>query len=211
VILYLIRHGETAYNRDGVSLGRKDVGLTPFGERQAAAVARALAKQPLDHILSSPLARALATASALGSARGVKPEVRNELIELDAGEAEGLTFPELRERFAVFLSEWAGPNGHEAVMPGGESICDLDRRLGPFIEEVRHASATAVAVVSHNFVLRVLACRLMGLGAASFRNVVFDVASISAFAIDPGRVVVLKLNDVCHLDVLNLDQGGRTV
>jgi len=211
VNLYLVRHGETAYNRDGVALGREDVPLTAFGERQAAAVADALVDQPMDRIYTSPLQRALATAAALARGRDVQPEVRPELIELDAGDAEGLTFPELRARFGGFLSEWAGPQGHEAVMPGGESIRDLDRRIEPFVEELRRAEAGAAAVVSHNFVLRVLACRLMGLDAASFRSLVFDVASISAFSINPGRVVVLRLNDVCHLHTLNLDRDGRTV
>ncbi len=211
MILYLVRHGETAYNRDGVSLGRKDVPLTELGERQAAAAARALADKPLARIYSSPLARAVATASALARGRDTRLDVRQELIELDAGDAEGLTMPALRERFGVFLSLWAGPNGHEIPMPGGESIRDLERRIEPFVGELRRAEAGTGAVVSHNFVLRVLACRLMGLDAASFRSVVFDVASISAFSIDPGRVAVLRLNDVCHLHALNLDREGRTV
>ncbi len=211
MILYLVRHGETAYNRDGVSLGREDAPLTVLGESQAADIAHALADQPLDRMYVSPLERAMATAAAIARGREAKLEVRNELVELDAGDAEGLTFPELRERFGPFLSEWAGPSGHEAAMPGGESIRDLDRRLEPFVEELRQAEVGASAVVSHNFVLRVLACRLMGLDVASFRNVVFDVASISAFSINTGRVVVLRLNDICHLHALNLDPDGRTV
>lgn len=209
--LYLIRHGQTAHNRDGVSLGREDAPLTDLGHQQAAAVAASLAGEPLDHIWCSPLARARDTAGALAAGRDLEPEVRQELIELDAGEAEGLTFPELRERFGAFLQEWVGPQGHQAVMPGGESITDLDQRLAPVIAELRSATFRGVAVVSHNFVLRVLACRLLGLDAASFRSLSFDVASISAFVTEPRRVVVVRLNDTCHLHALNLDHAGRTV
>ncbi len=209
--LYLVRHGQTAHNRDGVSLGRADVPLTLVGEQQAAAVAAVLAARPLAVVYTSPLQRAGVTALAIAGEHGLEPVVRPELAELDAGEAEGLTFQELRERFGPFLAEWVGPRGHEAVMPGGESICDLEARLLPFVAELLEQREGDIAVVSHNFVLRVLACRLMGLDAAAFRSVAFDVASISSFAFNGRRVVVERLNDTCHLDSLNLDHDGRSV
>lgn len=209
--LYLVRHGQTAHNRDGVSLGREDVALTPLGEQQAAAAGEALASAPLARVYTSPLQRARETAAAIGRRHALEPAIRSGLIELDAGEAEGLTFPELRARFGPFLEQWMGPEGHEAVMPGGESIRDLERRLLPLIPELLDPAAGDVAVVSHNFVLRVLACRLMGLDAAAFRSVTVDVASISSFAVDGKRVVVKGLNDTCHLGALNLDRHGRSV
>ena len=211
MILYLVRHGQTAHNRDGVSLGRADVPLSPLGELQAAAVARTLAGHRLDRVFASPLDRAMRTASALAAERHLPIEVRPELIELDAGDAEGLTFPELRDRFGDFLREWAGPHGHEAVMPGGESMADLDRRLTPLVDDLHGMAHEAIAVVSHNFVLRVLFCRLIGLSVASFRTMSFDVASISALALERDRVAVVRLNDCCHLDALNLDPGGGSV
>ncbi|KAA0239212.1 histidine phosphatase family protein [bacterium] len=209
--LYLVRHGQTAHNRDGVSLGRQDVPLTPLGEQQAAAVASALAPARPVRIYASPLRRAFDTAAAIAHGHGLEPIVRSELIELDAGEAEGLTFPELRERFGPFLAEWVGPLGHQAVMPGGESISRLEQRLLPIIPELLDPAAGDAAVVSHNFVLRVLVCRLMGLDAAAFRSVAVDVASISTFLVNGDRVVMDRLNDTCHLNSLNLDRDGRSV
>lgn len=206
-----MRHGQTAHNRDGVSLGRADVPLTLVGEQQAAAVSAVLAARPLAVVYTSPLQRAGATALAIAGEHGLEPVVRPELVELDAGDAEGLTFQELRERFGPFLAEWVGPQGHEAVMPGGESIGDLEARLLPFVAELLEQREGDIAVVSHNFVLRVLACRLMGLDAAAFRSVAFDVASISSFAFNGRRLVVERLNDTCHLDSLNLDHDGRSV
>ncbi len=209
--LYLVRHGQTAHNRDGVSLGRADVPLTPLGEQQATAVAATLVAKPLAMVYTSPLQRARDTALAIAGEHGLEPVVRPELVELDAGDAEGLTFQELREQFGPFLAEWVGPQGHEAVMPGGESIRDLESRLFPFVAELLEPGNRDIAVVSHNFVLRVLACRLMGLDAAAFRSVAFDVASISSFAFNGRRVVVERLNDTCHLGSLNLDHDGRSV
>jgi probable phosphoglycerate mutase len=98
VTIYLVRHGQTASNRDSLGLGRDDLPLTRLGERQAAALATRMKDVPLERILSSPLGRAHQTALALAAGRAVGVEMRSELLELDVGETEGLTFPQMRER-----------------------------------------------------------------------------------------------------------------
>jgi broad specificity phosphatase PhoE len=201
VILYLVRHGQTAYNRDGLGLGRADLPLTEEGLAQAAAIAERLAHEPIEHVYSSPLRRALDTARPIAEARGLAVEVREELIELDVGNTEGLTFAAMRERYAEFLAEWAGPAGHTAAMPGGESLAHVDERLAPFLDELRRAPHAAAAIVSHNFVIRLAICRLLGLGPAGFRAVSIDVASVSAVRLEPKRTAVMFTNDTCHLQL----------
>lgn len=200
MILYLVRHGETGYNRDGLALGRADVPLTELGERQAAAAGARLAGQPLARILSSPLTRALSTARAIAGERGVPIEVCHELIEMDIGETEGLSFVEMRERHAGLLQEWAGPGGHATTMPGGENLEGVDMRLAALLESLRAEPSEALAVVSHNFVLRVMLCRLLGLELSAFRSMSVDLASISSLSIRNGRIAVRSLNDCCHLE-----------
>jgi len=124
---------------------------------------------------------------------------------------EGMTFGVLREKYAEFLLEWSGPNGHQAVMPGGESLVDVAARVEPFVEEIRRQEYDQVVVVSHNFVQRILFCRLVGLPLASFRSVVFDVASLSTLSLISNRISILRLNDNCHLKSLNIDPAGRTL
>lgn len=201
MILYLVRHGETAHNRDGLGLGREDIALTALGELQAAAVGRRLAEEPIVRILTSPLHRAATVARAIGEARGVEVEVADELIELDVGETEGMTFPAMREKYADFLKEWGGPGGHAVRMPGGESLVDLEARAGALVDRlIAGGDGPAVALVTHNFVLRVLICRLLGVGAAGFRSLTVDLASVSAVQVEGARVSVLYINDTCHLD-----------
>jgi broad specificity phosphatase PhoE len=204
VILYLVRHGETAYNRDGLALGRMDVPLTARGERQGAAVAARLANEPLTHVYSSPLVRCILTAQSIVDGRGVPLECRDELVELDVGESEGLTFPVMRERYAAFLTEWAGPDGHNARMPGGERLADVDARLAPFLDDLRRRRPhEAVAIVAHNFVIRIALTRLLGLELAAFRSIHIDVASLTTLRIrDDGSVLVKSLNDHCYTDGL---------
>lgn len=202
MILYLVRHGETAYNRDGLGLGRSDVPLTPLGRTQAAALGQRLADQPITRILSSPLARALDTAAAIAGERGVTIEPRAELLELDVGLTEGMTFPAMRERFPDFLRAWGSPAGVSARMPGGESIEDVANRLAPFAAELRELDAPGVAVVSHNFVARVLLCQLLGLEIAAYRAFVIGLASYCALDVSKTRTTVLVMNEGCHLNEL---------
>jgi len=201
VILYLVRHGETAYNRDGLALGQRDVPLTAFGEQQGLAVARRLSQQPISHIYSSPLQRCLAVARAIGEGRDVAVECRDELLELDAGETEGLTFAVMRERYAGFLREWVGPDGHTARMPGGERLADVEARLAPFLANLQATRPhEAVALVAHNFVIRIALTKLLGLDITAFRSMAVDVASVSTLRIrDDGSVLVKSLNDHCYL------------
>ncbi len=199
--LYLIRHGETAHNRDGLGLGRADVPLTDYGQRQADAVVARLAAEPPTRILTSPLSRARVIAEALSAESGAPLAVREELVELDVGETEHLSFAEMGERFPDFLAEWRSADPALISMPGGESLADVAARLVPLVDELQAApdDAGAVAVVSHNFVLRLLICRLLGLEPAAFRGFATDLASVSKLALRRGQATVEILNDCCHV------------
>ena len=202
MIVHLIRHGETAHNRSGLTLGRADVPLNELGQRQAAALGARFADQPLGAIYTSPLSRAHETARALAGERDIPLYVRDELLEMDVGETENITFAELRERYPEFLLEWAGERPEAALMPGGETLLDVAARLEPFLHDLRAITHDHIAVVSHNFVLKVIVCRLLDVELRSFRAFATDVASLSTAVVRDGRVSIRVLNDRCHLDAL---------
>jgi broad specificity phosphatase PhoE len=202
VILHLIRHGETRYNREGLGLGRADAPLTEFGRAQANALGERMANEPIARIYSSPLGRCLETARAVAGGRELLIEARSELIELDVGETEGKTFAAMREEFPEFLAQWASPDPTQVPMPGGESIADLDTRLAPLLRELHRREDETVAVVSHNFVTKVLLCRLLGVEPGLFRSLGIDLASVTSVSVRDGRAFVRKLNDRCHLSAL---------
>ncbi len=210
MIVHLVRHGETAHNRDSLGLGREDALLTGLGRQQVQAVADALAAAPLTRVLSSPLGRALEMARLVAAPHGLEVEVRDELAELDVGETEGIPLSVLREKYAEFLAEWLGPNGASVRMPGGESLEDLAARVRPLIEELRGGSGEVV-VASHNFVIRVFICEALGIPLAQFRSFAVDLASISTMTLGDRRVSVATLNDCCHLERLNLDPAQRSL
>jgi broad specificity phosphatase PhoE len=200
--LYLVRHGQTASNREGVGLGREDVALTDFGQLQAARLARRFAEVQVDRVVTSPLLRARQTATALAAELPLEIEPDDALLELDVGETEGMPFPEMREKYPDFLRLWASPDCAHVRMPGGESLQDLSDRLDPFVEHLREAQLESLAVVSHNFTTKILLCRLLGLPLAGFRHFATDLASVSELDIREGRTEVFLLNDTCHLQNL---------
>ena len=202
--VYLVRHGQTAHNRDGLGLGRDDVPLTEVGIAQANAVAERFATEPVVRVLSSPLSRALTVAKLVSAPHSLQPVVLEALTELDVGETEGLGFPVMRERFPDFLKHWGSDEGWRARMPGGESIEELANRLHPVAEELLASDEGDIVVVSHNFTLRVLACQMLGLSPSRFRSFEMGLASVSALTVRGGRCWMRSVNDQCHLAHLNL-------
>lgn len=209
--LHLVRHGESAFNRDGKGLGRADVPLTELGERQAEAAGAAFANTPVTRILSSPLVRARRVAEAISKVTGAPLEVREVLTEMDVGDTEGLGFADIRARFPDFIRQWSGPHAVDTPLPGGESLRDVAGRLGPILGELHSFEAGDVVLVSHNFVLKAMLCALLDVPLENFRAFQLDLASITAVTLRNRRVAVRRLNDVCHLDALSLAPPARSV
>jgi len=153
--LYMLRHGETAWNLERRMQGSKDSTLTPRGRDQAAAMGHALAaelaREPGPTIfLRSPLGRARETALIVGSALGLDPaEWRDDirLAELGYGQWEGFTWPEIEVDHPDAMARWrADPEGF--CPPGGETHHDLRRRSAELLAEIA-ASSVRTVVVSH--------------------------------------------------------------
>ncbi len=146
-MLVLLRHGESTANAAGLLLGRTDVPLTEKGESQAAALAGLLG--PVTRVVSSPLGRARATASALGLGRPV--EVDERWVEVDYGVHEG------RPLGDVPAEVWQRWRSDPAYRPeGGEALAEVDARVAAACEELfardgegARDPAGDVVVVSH--------------------------------------------------------------
>jgi probable phosphoglycerate mutase len=206
--LILVRHGETDSNRAGLALGRADVELNEHGRWQAQRLAISLKDEPIAAIYSSPLKRALATAEPIASSHGLAVQVDEGLIEMDIGETEGLTFRQVGERYPQFLRLWLGGQAAYESMPGGERLLDVQERAWQAIERIRQRQEQGtVAVVTHNFVILTLLCRVLGLELADFRRLRHSVAAKSVLEMGRDRVIVISFNDTCHLKA---DQASHT-
>jgi broad specificity phosphatase PhoE len=201
--LYLVRHGETDSNRQGLALGRADPPLNDLGRRQAERLALALAHEEISVLYSSPLGRTRETAARIGDACRLEVRVDESLIEMDVGDMDGLELKEVRERYPGFIERWLSDEGPQEPMPGGERLVDVQSRAESFLELAAndHADERVVAV-THNFViLTALATVLMG-DLVGFRRLRHGVAAISVLEMERGGWRVTKMNDACHLDGL---------
>ena len=142
---FLVRHGETEWNRMRKIQGVSDIPLNDTGRAQAAALGDILSKHRFDLIVSSPLSRALETAQIVARKLGMPaPLVVEDLIERNYGEAEGSSGPELDQRY---------PAGTE--IPGREERSEVTKRVVRTLHDlaVRHPDADIVAV-AHGAVIR---------------------------------------------------------
>jgi broad specificity phosphatase PhoE len=210
--IYLVRHCETDHNRDGVVQGRSDLSLNATGRRQAAKLAGHLSDVSLDAVFSSPLRRAVETATAIATTRGQTVVIEPDLVELDVGEMDGLTGAQMRERFPEFFNSWLAGPGATIPLPGGESLEDVQERGWCFLEKLRgRGDLEQVACVTHHFVLLSLICRAVQLPLRRIRRIRQPLGSFSVIEFRGERIQILRLNETCHLrDAPHLvDEQGR--
>jgi broad specificity phosphatase PhoE len=171
-MIYLIRHGQTEFNREDRVQGRVDSPLTDLGVAQARAMGERLRSlKAADgrkwRVATSPLGRAMRTAQIVAETAGLpEPQVDARLIEASYGELEGLTRAEVDACWPRFI----GLQGIFGQAPGGETMEDLQSRIGGWLDEARAAcEAAPILAVSHVGVIRILRGLYLGLGAAEMR------------------------------------------
>ncbi|HEX4056996.1 MAG TPA: histidine phosphatase family protein [Galbitalea sp.] len=143
--LYLVRHGETDWNAERRIQGSTDIPLNRMGKEQAAATGRLLARRSWDGAFSSPLSRALETATIIANAVGlVEVGTMDAIVERNYGEAEGLDWQEIDRLFPG-----------DAEVPGRESHQDVADRVVPALLELAASRrGQSLIVVTHGGVIR---------------------------------------------------------
>lgn len=197
--LILVRHGQTALNREERVQGQSDAPLDEVGRRQAACVAARLGKLPLRAVFSSPLRRALETATAIAKPHGLAVRVEPGLIEMDVGDLDGITYQEMHARYPDLLQAWKKDAG-AVRLPGGETVAEILARSWPVLRKALAGEGRGPAVlVSHAFILQSLVCKAMDIPLTRFDGVCHDLAAMTVLQFRNGRAAIMSLNDRCHL------------
>lgn len=199
VRLLFVRHGQTLWNKELRYNGDTDTELTALGRRQADAVAARLQHRRLAAVICSDRQRATQTADPIAAAchSPIRPDWRWR--EVCFGEAEGLRWREVVERFPASARSWA-ENRADAAMPGGESMLDVARRVEPaLIELATEFENKTVAVVSHGGPLRVALCLVLAADVTQHWRYNVMPCTLSEVAVYPSGGVLNLLNDACHL------------
>lgn len=196
--LYLARHGENRANIEGVLSHRVvDHPLTDRGRRQAGALADWLAQRDISAIYSSPLKRALETATVVSQRLDVPVFKREGLREVNVGSLDGRGDEEAWKIYHSVVGRWR--RGDPAArFPGGEDYCAAQERLTAVLDEATAGSpAEAVAVISHGEILTQVLARLVALPAGT--EPVLDKAAVIVVDRDGDRWRCLRWNSTEHL------------
>ena len=202
--LYLVRHGETEWNKLGRFQGQNDNSLNELGLAQARDTARAAISWKPTALYSSPLCRTMRVAEEISRLAGLPVAPDPRLKELDLGELEGVTGEEMRTVWPKVYDTWR--NDPEAVvMPGGESLVQLQERTWQAFQSLEdaHNQGDAIIMVSHNFAIRALCGKLLGLPLSHFHRMYLSLGSVSTMEKGGLGWRLLTYNSTCHLSPEN--------
>ena len=191
-VVYLSRHGDTAWTVTGQHTGLTDLPLTATGEEHARKLGGRLRGMQFAKVFTSPLRRAAKTCELAGF--GVSAEIDPDLVEWNYGEYEGLRSDEI----LAMRPDW------ELVRdgcPGGESPAQVGERADRVVQRVRTVAGDVLLSSSGHFI-RVLAARWLALAAGSAgKYFLLNTASLSAVSYEHNlsRPVIRLWNDDHHV------------
>jgi probable phosphoglycerate mutase len=190
-VIYLARHGETAWSLSGQHTGLTDIPLTPRGEENARRLGQRLQGRTFSRIFTSPLQRARRTCELAGFGAGAV--VDPDLVEWNYGEYEGKKSAEIRQA----RPDWQ--LFHDGC-PAGEDVAQVSARADRVIARLREVNGD-VLVFSSGHILRVLATRWCGLDGSAGRCLYLGTAALSILGYEHGLAdpVIRLWNDTGHV------------
>jgi len=190
-VVYLARHGETAWSLSGQHTGLTDLPLTERGERNARKLGEPLRMRRFARVFTSPSQRASRTCELAGF--GDKADIDHDLVEWNYGEYEGL-------RTAEIHAKRPGWQLFRDGCPGGESPAEVGARADRVINRVRAVEGD-VLIFSSGHILRVLVARWLGMEPQGGKYFLLSTASLSALSYehDLSQPVIQLWNDLHHL------------
>jgi len=197
--IYLVRHGQTAWNKEEIFRGRTDVPLDETGLKQAELAAEYFKGIEIHGIYSSPLVRAWQTAEKIAQSHSLKVQPLDGIIDLSFGNWEGHPHQEIKKIDSERYKQWV-EEPHRVRLPGGESLDEVRIRSMAALEEViqKHPGKTLV-LVSHRVINKVLICGILGIDNSHFWQIGQDTTAINLFQYKNGKYVLSILNETCHL------------
>ncbi len=181
--VWLVRHGETEWSRDGRHTSTTDLPLTDVGRAAAEGLRERLAAERFALVLTSPRQRARETARLAGHGAAT---VDDDLAEWDYGDLEGRTTVAIRETCPGWTI-WQGP------VPGGENASQVAERLDRVVARCRDTDGR-VLLFGHGHSLRALAARWLGLPVTDGRLLRLDTSTVSVLGWERETAVLLRWN-----------------
>jgi broad specificity phosphatase PhoE len=190
--IFLLRHGETAWNKEGRVMGRLEIPLNRKGVDQAKRIARLLPNLDVHAIYSSPLKRALDTALIQVEQNKMPMKIEPNITELAFGRWEGYRFDDLIKDDA-YLRFLKSPL--KSAVPGGETLLGVQKRgLKAMQRATREVPKGRILLVSHADVIRAILCHYLRLPLHEFRRLRVDNGSLSVIEVDGAWAEIKVMN-----------------
>ncbi|WP_312442307.1 histidine phosphatase family protein [Lacrimispora sp.] len=200
--IYLIRHGQTDWNIQGRIQGSHDIPLNETGRSQAELLAKGMDSRPVTRIFSSTLTRAMETAERISSRQKVEIYSMPQLIEVEFGKWEGMTWDEIMEAYPKEYKLWTlSPD--EASPPGGETQDQVISRCVLAVGEILRITGGRedVAIVSHGATIAYIVSYMMR-NHPEVESIIVENASITTVNYSPltEDFMLFEMNDTSHME-----------
>ena len=202
--ILLVRHGETAWNREHRFQGRSNTLLNEKGREESRALAHALKDETITAAYSSPLGRALETVKLIihhhPTARISEEE---DFVEMDLGTFEGMEAQFWVSHYPEFLERWRDTPS-SVNMPGGECLKEVQTRAVNALKRIidRHPPGSTLLICSHNFVILTILCHAMNIHLDDFRKIKQSTTALNILCKQGENLWAEVVNDRSHLELI---------
>jgi len=197
--VYLVRHGQTDWNKKLTFRGRIDVPLNEAGHREAKAISDALKDKNIGAIYTSPLRRSIETAQPIAKFFHLEIVPVQGLIDISYGNWEGLTFSEVKKQYSDQYEKWE-KKPDLIRFPHGETLDEAkERSFRAFKDIIKENPGKSILIIPHRVINKVLLCALLGLSNSHFWEIKQDTGCINLIEYLNNRFILSLVNDTCHL------------
>ena len=200
MIVSLVRHGVTEWNKVHRYQGQTDVPLSDDGRSQAKRLAERFQSMEINGWVSSDLSRAAETADIVASHHsGVTIRRDSAWRELALGDLEGEMATDVKRNHPELMAAWLEAPS-QIAMPNGESLVELQERIWKAFNALEFPRDEGhIVVFSHGFAILSLLCRVLEMDLDAFRRLWIDPTGVSRLEYQRGAWLVRSVNDTSHL------------
>lgn len=198
--IYLVRHGETEWNKEQRSQGcSNDIPLSIEGIIQARALGLRLKNEQFDFIYSSILQRANQTAEEIALYHGIKVNKLQDFMEINFGIWEGMRVPEIKKSYGDIFECWR-KTPENAIVPGAERLQDVKIRCMDKLYELLYQNPKSnILIVSHGISIKVMIASILGISLNEIHRIRQDNTALNIFDYNEGIMDIITINDIGHL------------
>jgi phosphoserine phosphatase len=200
MLVYVVRHGETEYNKEELFRGRKDIPLNEEGKKQAEHLGAYFKGKDIGRIFASPLARAQETARGIEETTKAPIETLDEFTDMDFGAWEGVALKDVERLYPEQFSQWR-ETPQRLKVKDGESLAVVRRRIHKGMRKVFLEEKGDCVIVTHRVLCKLLVLYALKVPNSHFWGIKFDPASISIIESKGRDMTVHVVNDTSHLRV----------